>query len=197
MPPVTLCHAGSQCSSLARCAAERPLIASQPRRRRAALCLLTRASSQDEHLAPTPPPFARNEEETVAELVSSPLLGRGVKAFDATAELAADVARLRAATPSTSASLRAEPGLGERLNDALVGVFFLVLFFGAWLLASVAEEQVLKTERLSSAWLSLWPVLIQPALGVLMLASIGSGAAAWVRQQREGQAKRAARDEVE
>jgi hypothetical protein len=30
-------------------------------------------------------------------------------------------------------------------------------------------------------------VLIQPALGILMAASIGSGAAAWVREQREAQ----------
>ena len=126
-------------------------------------------------------------EESARELIRSPLLGRGVQAFDASAELEADVARLRAsATVRQPASAPPEePGLGERVNNALVSLFFLVLFFGAWLLAGLAETAALKTELLSSSWLKLWPVLIQPALGVLMTASIGSGLISWLREQQE------------
>lgn len=131
-------------------------------------------------------------EESARELIRSPLIGRGVQAFDASAELEADVARLRAAASARppSASPASEPGLGEKVNNALVSLFFLVLFFGAWLLAGLAETSVLKTELLSTSWLKIWPVVIQPALGVRARAAAaraeGRGGAARVRWRAFG-----------
>jgi len=145
-----------------------------------------RGFSFDRELEPTEEPT----EEERAALICSPLIGRGVGSFDAAEELAQDIAALRAksaaAPPPTQQ--RGQPEWLERLNTSLVAVFFVVIFFGAWLLAGLLETRVLKTEALSTTWLQLWPVLIQPALGVLMAASLASGLAGWLREQ--GEAKR-------
>ena len=70
----------------------------------------------------------------------------------------------------------------DSMNTALVVLFFVILGFGAWLLAGVAEQSALGSTKLSDAWFVLWPVVIQPALGILMTASLASGGAAWARE---------------
>ena len=94
------------------------------------------------------------------------------------AEKAADVAS--GAAPSTPPNRGA--GFQDTLNTGLVAVFFAVLLFGAWLAAGVAEKSFAGTTVLSDAWFALWPVVIQPAIGVLMAASLLSGVTSWAQE---------------
>jgi len=68
-------------------------------------------------------------------------------------------------------------------------VFFIVLGFGAWLAAAAVEKSVAGTTVLSDTWFQLWPVLIQPAIGILMAASLFSGLAGWARENFSGDVK--------
>ena len=135
-----------------------------------------------------PEAFEEPTEEERLALIRAPLIGRGAGSFDASEELAKDIAALRTSRNLEGEGGRRETGQPawlENVNTGLVGVFFVVLFFGAWLLAGLAEERVLKTQTLSTVWLQLWPVVIQPALGVLMAASLDAGGAGWAREQAE------------
>jgi hypothetical protein len=126
-------------------------------------------------------------------------LDDGQPAFDAEATLAADIQRLsaqkaadKAAGSPSSDSSSGGGGGGEwqdRLNTALVVVFFIVLGFGAWLAAAAVEKSVAGTTVLSDTWFQLWPVLIQPAIGILMAASLFSGLAGWARENFSGDVK--------
>jgi hypothetical protein len=73
----------------------------------------------------------------------------------------------------------------KALNAFLVFDFFFVLAAGAFLVAGVVEQTSSKGESkvLADLFFKAWPVLVQPALGVLMLASIVSGAAGFLREK--------------
>ena len=60
--------------------------------------------------------------------------------------------------------------------------FFFVLACGAVLVAGVAEQSTAKTTVIADFFFKIWPILVQPALGVLMAASLVSGAAGWARE---------------
>ena len=109
--------------------------------------------------------------------------------FDAEATLQADIQRMRAEKAEDIASGLATPsssnrgaGLQDTLNTGLVTVFFAVLVFGAWLAAGVAEKSFAGTTVLSDAWFTLWPVVIQPLIGILMAASLLSGVTSWAQE---------------
>ena len=59
----------------------------------------------------------------------------------------------------------------------LIADFFFVVAILFFLLAGLAEKGVNDTTTLLDVWFPLWPVLFQPALGVLMLGALASGAA--------------------
>ena len=151
--PVSAAHMAPVCpacraAAAARLRAQLPVVrcSAAPQPRLLAAAPARRATSRL-RAAPEPvvPEWARTEEEAAAELVQRPVLGRGASDFDAAAELEKDVTRLREAAALRRGGAAppppAEPGWGEKANDALVALFFLVLFFGAWLLAGLAEER--------------------------------------------------------
>ncbi|PNH01569.1 hypothetical protein TSOC_012537 [Tetrabaena socialis] len=125
-------------------------------------------------------------------------------------ELKADVERMRArqglpregpgspssngVPPRLQASAASEEqggpmaGAKEALDKLLIADFFLVLFILAWLAAGVAQSGLNGgSSPLLDAWYPLWPLLWQPALGVLMAGALVSGGIGWVAEQ---QAKR-------
>ncbi len=60
-----------------------------------------------------------------------------------------------------------------------------MLFILAWLAAGVAQNAVSGGggSPLLDAWYPLWPLLWQPALGVLMAGALVSGGLSWLREQ--------------
>ena len=101
---------------------------------------------------------------------------RAKRAAEKAAEAAAGTAAPEEAPP---------PEWLTALNSFLVFDFFFVLAAGAFLVAGVVEQVSTKSEStvLADLFFKAWPVLVQPALGVLMLASIVSGAAGWARDK--------------
>ena len=101
---------------------------------------------------------------------------RAKRAAEKAAEAAAGTAAPEEAPP---------PEWLSALNSFLVFDFFFVLAAGAFLVAGVVEQVSTKNEStvLADLFFKAWPVLVQPALGVLMLASMVSGAAGWARDK--------------
>lgn len=61
--------------------------------------------------------------------------------------------------------------------QVLIGDFFFILFALFWFVAGIGEQGALGSTKLLDAWYPLWPLIFQPALGILMLGAIGSGIA--------------------
>ncbi|KAG2446859.1 hypothetical protein HYH02_008016 [Chlamydomonas schloesseri] len=108
----------------------------------------------------------------------------------------ADLERLRAKSGSSSAAgPSSQPqasqveaggsftGAKDALDKLLIADFFLVLFILAWLAAGVAQNAVSGSSPLLDAWYPLWPLLWQPALGVLMAGALVSGGIGWLNEQ--------------
>lgn len=74
-------------------------------------------------------------------------------------------------------------GLKETLDKVLIADFFFILVALAWLAAGVGEKSTLNSSRLLDAWYPLWMLVFQPALGVLMLGALVSGAAGWLKNR--------------
>lgn len=61
-----------------------------------------------------------------------------------------------------------------------------MLFILAWLAAGVAQNAVNGgSSPLLDAWYPLWPILWQPALGVLMAGALVSGGLSWLASQQQ------------
>ncbi|KAK9806110.1 hypothetical protein WJX72_001798 [[Myrmecia] bisecta] len=84
--------------------------------------------------------------------------------------------------PETSGG--ALDGVKNVLDKVLIADFFFVCLALVWLGAGVAETAALKSSTLSDAWLQLWPLVFQPAIGVLMLGAILSGVVGWLKNQQ-------------
>lgn len=63
--------------------------------------------------------------------------------------------------------------------------FFVVCFFLAWLVVALVPHFAYHNEVLLDAWLSLWTLVIQPLLGVLMLGTIVAGTLSYVQSKEE------------
>ena len=59
--------------------------------------------------------------------------------------------------------------------QVLIADFFFILFILAWFVAGIGAQTLGKSTGLLDAWYSLWQVVFQPALGVLMLGALASG----------------------
>ncbi len=70
------------------------------------------------------------------------------------------------------------------LDKVLIADFFFVAFALAWLAGGVGERAAIGSQRLLDAWFPLWPLLFQPAIGVLMLGALVSGGVNWMRRQK-------------
>jgi hypothetical protein len=53
----------------------------------------------------------------------------------------------------------------------------------AWLAAGLAEKAALHSDHLVGAWMPLWPLVFQPAIGVLMAGALASGGIGWVQDK--------------
>ncbi|GAX81562.1 hypothetical protein CEUSTIGMA_g8990.t1 [Chlamydomonas eustigma] len=83
---------------------------------------------------------------------------------------------------SVSAPHTSGSSLKETLDKVLIADFFLVLFILAWLTAGVAQSALSGGQSfLLDAWFPLWPMLWQPAIGMLMAGALLSGAAGWLK----------------
>lgn len=102
------------------------------------------------------------------------------------AELLADIARLKA-TRAALPPAPEQPAWLELTERSLVALFFVILAFGAWLIAGVVQQSASggAETSVSDAWLAVWPTLIQPALGVFMAAALVSGVPRWLRTRGE------------
>lgn len=63
--------------------------------------------------------------------------------------------------------------------------FFVVCFFLAWLVVALIPHYASHNEVLLDAWLSIWGVVIQPLLGVLMAGTIVAGTLSYVQSKEE------------
>ncbi len=64
--------------------------------------------------------------------------------------------------------------------------FFLVLAVLAWLAAGAVQAALSGgSSPLLDAWYPLWPMLWQPAIGVLMAGALVSGGLGWLAEQGE------------
>jgi hypothetical protein len=81
-------------------------------------------------------------------------------------------------------------GLKNAIDKVLIADFFFILFILAWLGVGVGEKSLLQSSRLLDAWYPLWQWVFQPALGVLMLGALVSGAAGKLGEGRDKQQAR-------
>lgn len=73
------------------------------------------------------------------------------------------------------------------VTQVLIADFFLVLFLLAWLGAGVAQAGFSGgNSPLLDVWYPLWPVLGQPAIGLLMAGALVSGGIDWISKKQEG-----------
>ena len=72
--------------------------------------------------------------------------------------------------------------------QVLIADFFLVVFLLVWLGAGVAQAGISGGNSfLLDVWYPLWPVLGQPAIGLLMAGALVSGGIDWLQNQRNNQ----------
>ncbi|KAL6767007.1 hypothetical protein ACKKBG_A38200 [Auxenochlorella protothecoides x Auxenochlorella symbiontica] len=111
-------------------------------------------------------------------------LARDIKSFQ---QRASSQQKLGQAGPSrfqaSEASEESSSGFLATLEKGLVFCVFFVLFALAWLGAGLASVAVLHSSAILDLWYILWPLVFQPALGVLMLGALTVGAAKWVTSQ--------------
>lgn len=60
----------------------------------------------------------------------------------------------------------------------------------AWLGAGLAERATIKSSVLVDAWMPLWPLVFQPAIGLLMAGALLSGALNWLQGKQQEQQQR-------
>jgi hypothetical protein len=72
-------------------------------------------------------------------------------------------------------------------QQVLIADFFFVLLVLAWLGAGLAEKATVKSSVLVDAWMPLWPLVFQPAIGVLMAGALASGGLSWLQSQGKQQ----------
>lgn len=130
-----------------------------------------------------PPSPALSPPRPRSDLLRAP---SGAAGFDAEANLRADIERLSAARRAQP-PLEARPAWLDATEQALVALFFVILAFGAWLIAGVVQQSATggRDSSVSDAWLKLWPVVIQPCLGVFMAAAMVSAVPRWLRTSKE------------
>lgn len=77
--------------------------------------------------------------------------------------------------PAKHASRAASALTARTAPQILIADFFFILVILTWFLAGLAERSARPSSTLLDSWYTLWPVVFQPALGVLMLGALVSG----------------------
>ena len=69
-------------------------------------------------------------------------------------------------------------------QQVLIADFFLVLAVLAWLAAGAMQAALSGgSSPLLDAWYPLWPMVWQPAIGLLMAGALVSGGLGWIAEQ--------------
>lgn len=55
-----------------------------------------------------------------------------------------------------------------------------------WLAVGLVERGALGSSRLLGAWMPLWPLVFQPAIGLLMAGALASGGLRWLADRQQG-----------
>ena len=82
--------------------------------------------------------------------------------------------------PDAGASSSSSSPIKDAVDKLLIADFFLVLVTLAWFVAGLAEKGALHSSALLDAWMPLWPLLWQPAIGLLMAGALASGGMSWL-----------------
>ncbi|KAK9832358.1 hypothetical protein WJX74_007576 [Apatococcus lobatus] len=86
----------------------------------------------------------------------------------------------QAATSTSKAAQRegaaGNGGIKEVIDKVLIADFFFVCLALVWLALGVGEQATLHSSRLLDVWFPLWQLVFQPAIGILMLGALVSGA---------------------
>lgn len=69
------------------------------------------------------------------------------------------------------------------IDAILLWDFFLVLGLLGWLTVALIPHFAAKNDVLLDPWLALWPVFIQPVLGILMLGTIVQGTMSFINSK--------------
>eukprot|EP00879_Flechtneria_rotunda_P010460 GHRR01010936.1.p1 GENE.GHRR01010936.1~~GHRR01010936.1.p1 ORF type:complete len:166 (+),score=53.36 GHRR01010936.1:120-617(+) len=80
---------------------------------------------------------------------------------------------------------QASSPIKEVIDKVLIADFFFILLVLAWLGAGLAERATVQSSTLIDAWMPLWPLVFQPAIGVLMAGALVSGGLNWLQQQQQ------------
>jgi hypothetical protein len=68
--------------------------------------------------------------------------------------------------------------------QVLIADFFFVLAVLGWLGAGLAGK-AMGSSALIDAWMPLWPMVFQPAIGILMAGALVSGGLNWLAEQQQ------------
>lgn len=80
---------------------------------------------------------------------------------------------------SSSEDSSSSSSIKDNLDKFLIGDFFFVCFSLAWLGAGVVLQGS-GSSALLDAWFPLWPLVWQPAIGILMAGALLNGAWGWL-----------------
>eukprot|EP00798_Chlamydomonas_sp_ICE-L_P031304 gene31304-biopygen6171 len=73
----------------------------------------------------------------------------------------------------------------ELIDKFLIADFFFVLFILAWLgVGAVQASSNGGSSIILDAWFPLWPLLWQPAIGILMAGALVSGGLNWIEDKK-------------
>ncbi|KAF8068364.1 IFT74 [Scenedesmus sp. PABB004] len=101
-----------------------------------------------------------------------------------------DMERFAARQPPAAAEQKQQQPSSSPVKEAvdklLIADFFLVLAILGWLGAGLALKGATGSGALIDAWMPLWPLVFQPAIGVLMAGALVSGGLSWLADQRGG-----------
>lgn len=77
-------------------------------------------------------------------------------------------------------------GLQAVIETVLVWDFFAICVLLAWLALAIVLHYSSSNDVLLDPWLSIWPNVTQPLLGILMLAAISQGAFSFFNKKESG-----------
>lgn len=87
--------------------------------------------------------------------------------------------------PESLNTARKSESFGESvqavLDKVLIADFFFVCLALLLLIIGLGERVALNTSNIIDVWLPAWPLVVQPAIGVLMAGALLSGLAGWYR----------------
>eukprot|EP00877_Chromochloris_zofingiensis_P012284 jgi/Chrzof1/7309/Cz02g18200.t1 len=105
---------------------------------------------------------------------------------DVSDALKADVERFaknRVSNPTQERPDTSPSPLKEAVDKVLIADFFFVLVILAWFAVALVANSALQSSALLDAWMPLWPLVFQPAIGVLMAGALVSGGIGWLQSQ--------------